>query len=101
MQTVIRVMIAVDDRGSRALLRKALEPERDMAIIAEAENGERACELSSTHRPDVIVMDLEMPVLNGFGATQKILKALPQTRILFHSWRAEVTEIERAFAMGA
>jgi len=78
----IRILV-VDDH---ALLRKGLaavvNAEPDMKLVAEASNGEEAVEKFRTHRPDITLMDLQMPGLNGIEATNRILSEFPAARII-------------------
>ena len=53
-----------------------------MEVIAEAENGQQAVEMTKKIKPDVVIMDLAMPMMNGLTATKQILKAVPGTKIL-------------------
>ena len=79
---MIRIL-AVDDHD---LLRKGLaavvNAEPDMKLVAEASNGEDAIEKFRIHRPDVVLMDLQMPGLNGIEATSRILSEFPDARII-------------------
>ena len=63
-------------------LKALLKPEEDIEVIGEAENGRIAVQLARKTPPDVIVMDVAMPLLNGLEATRQILKAIPTTKVL-------------------
>ena len=78
----LRVLIADDHPLVREALRQALDGEEDMEIVAEASDGEEAVKLASELRPDVAVMDIVMPKLNGIGATRKIKEIAPDIAIL-------------------
>ncbi len=79
----IRVLIADDQRLMREGLRIILEDAEDMEVIGEAENGFVATRMAETQHPDVILMDIRMPLLDGIEATERILKqATPEPRIL-------------------
>lgn len=95
------VLVADDDRATRRLIAQALALDAGAVVIAEAENGRRAVELARQHRPHVVIMDIEMPELDGHGATREILAALPDTRVVIHSTTCTDAEVERAFANGA
>jgi NarL family two-component system response regulator LiaR len=78
----LRVLIADDHPLVREALRQALDGEEDMEIVAEATDGEEAVKIASELRPDVAVMDIVMPRLNGIGATRKIKEIAPDIAIL-------------------
>jgi NarL family two-component system response regulator LiaR len=78
----LTVLIADDHPLVREALRQALDSEEDMEIVAEASDGEEAVKLASELRPDVAVMDIVMPKLNGIGATRKIKEIAPDIAIL-------------------
>jgi DNA-binding NarL/FixJ family response regulator len=69
---VIRLLIADDQELLRAGFRVVLDAEPDLEVVGEAENGEQAIELSRRLRPDVVLMDVRMPVLDGISATRRI-----------------------------
>lgn len=78
----LTVLIADDHPLVREALRQALDGEDDMEVLAEAADGEEAVKLASELRPDVAVMDIVMPKLNGIGATRKIKEIAPDIAIL-------------------
>ncbi|WP_327070450.1 response regulator transcription factor [Kitasatospora sp. NBC_01302] len=78
----IRVLIADDQPLVRRGLALILAPDPAVAVVAEAENGEQAVELARLHRPDVVVMDIRMPVLDGVQATERLVRELPECRVL-------------------
>lgn len=98
-----RVIIADDHTIVRHGLVKLLEQEDDMEVIAQAQNGIATVELAREFSPDVVVMDVGMPDLNGIGATEQILRENPKIRILalsMHSGRKFVVAMLRAGACG-
>ena len=77
-----RVLVADDHKFIRQALRSCLDKEQDMEVIGEAIDGEQAVALSAESGPDVVIMDIEMPVLNDLEATRQIRKVSPDTIIL-------------------
>lgn len=98
---LIRIL-AVDDH---ALLRKGLaaviNAEPELKLVAEAANGEDAIEEFRTHRPDVVLMDLQMPGLNGIEATIRILSEFPEARIIVLTTYNGDVQVLRALRAGA
>lgn len=79
---MIRVVIADDHTILRQGLKSLLESEEDLSIVGEASNGMEAVKLSEEVKPDIVVMDISMPVMNGFEATAAIRTKVPDTKIL-------------------
>ncbi|GAA2750125.1 response regulator transcription factor [Kitasatospora cinereorecta] len=78
----IRVLIADDQPLVRRGLSLILRPDPSLDIVGEAENGRQAVDLAHRLRPDVVVMDIRMPVLDGVAATQELADTLPDCRVL-------------------
>jgi len=78
----IRVLIADDQALIRVGFRLVLEAEDDLVVVGEAGDGQEAAELAARLRPDVVLMDVRMPVLDGIAATELIARTAPDTRIL-------------------
>jgi len=78
----LTVLIADDHPLVREALHRALDIEEDMKVVAEASDGEEAVKLASELKPDVVVMDIVMPKVNGIEATRKIKEIAPDTAIL-------------------
>src|SRR5215813_1315026 len=76
----IRVILADDHTVVRQGLRALLVAEGDIDIVGEADNGRQAVQLAKRLLPEVVVMDIAMPVLNGLEATRQITRALPSTK---------------------
>ena len=91
-------LIADEDPSILWLLRRALVDDFDVAV---AENGLRAVELARTAHPDVILLDLGMPVLDGFGACRQIRAAFPRIPIVIVSGQTDEESVRAAFEAGA
>ena len=78
----IRVLVVDDDADFRSMINLTLEPENDMTVIGEAGDGETGVALALTKRPDVVLMDLMMPRLDGFEATKQIKRDRPEVKVL-------------------
>jgi len=99
----IRIVLADDHQIMREGLRSLLSQQEDMEVVAEAETGRSAVEQARACRPDVVIMDVTMPELNGIEATRQILEALPETKIIalsMHPDRRFVAEMFKAGASG-
>ena len=97
----ITVLLAEDHMVVRQGLRKLLEAESDLEVVAEAETGRQAVEMALRLRPAVVVMDIAMPLLNGLEATRQILKHLSGTKILILSAHSDDAYVEKALEYGA
>jgi len=97
----ITVLLAEDHTVVREGFRKILELEDDFEVVGEAEDGRQAVALVKKLRPAVVVMDIAMPLLNGFEATRKILKAVPGTRILILTAHNDDAYVKNATESGA
>ena len=96
-----RILLVDDNSAVRALVRRLFELEPDFEISGEAENGRDAIEKAENLKPDLIILDLSMPVMNGLDAAPLLRKLLPNTRIILFTVQ-EGREIERlASAAGA
>jgi len=99
----IKVLIVDDHNIVRHGLKQSLSQEEDITVVAEADTGRRAVELVSEHDPDVIVMDVSMPDMNGIEATRQILKINPGIKIIalsMHSERQYVLSMMKSGARG-
>jgi DNA-binding NarL/FixJ family response regulator len=97
----INVYLVDDHRILRDGLHMLLELQKDIRVIGEAEDGRNAIEGILTTKPDVVLMDITMPELNGIDAAQLILFKLPQTRIIILSVHSDREHIYRALQAGA
>jgi DNA-binding NarL/FixJ family response regulator len=97
----ISILLVDDHSIVRQGLKALLEAEPDLTIVAEAQSGREAVQLAGQHRPEVVLMDLAMPFLNGWEATRQIVKAVPNTKIVILSTYGDDKHIQRAIAAGA
>lgn len=79
---MIKVLLADDQAMIRSGLRMILESESDLLVIGEAENGEEAIRLSKRDQPDVVLMDVRMPGVDGLEATRQIHQTLPEVKVI-------------------
>ena len=98
---MIRIVLADDHDLMRRGIRGLLELEPDLEVCGEAANGREAVELTSRLRPDVIVLDLGMPELNGLDALKLIHKEVPATEVLVFSMHDSEGLVREVFAAGA
>ena len=99
----VRILLADDHTIVRQGLRKVLEERPEWEVVAEAGDGREAVLLAEQHRPDVAIVDVAMPLLNGIETTRQITKRVPNTRVLvlsMHADEAYVTQILQAGATG-
>jgi two-component system response regulator DegU len=95
-------LIIVDDHDLlRESMRSMLECEPDLLVVDEAKDGQEAIELCRLHRPDLVVMDVRMPRVNGFEATRQIKKELCATKVLIVSAYDHVGYVSEAMRVGA
>src|SRR5262249_41972497 len=97
----IRVLIVDDHSIVREGLRMFLARDPDLEVVGEAADGARAIEQARQLRPDVVVMDLLLPVLDGIAATRAIRSSLPQTEVLALTGALESTSVVQAIEAGA
>ena len=99
----IRILLADDHRILRDGLRSLLAQQADIAVVGEASDGESAVALCCELKPDVVIMDVVMPGVDGVAATRRIRALCPDTRVIalsMHSDRRFVSEMVRAGALG-
>lgn len=100
-QRMIRVLLVDDHAVVRTGFRLLLQSQVDIAVVAEAESGEAACQRYSDLRPDVVVMDLAMPGMGGIEALRRILARDPDARVLTLSAQDDPMHARRALREGA
>lgn len=98
-----RILLADDHAVVRNGFRMILDAQEDMEVIGEASNGRQAVESAASLQPDIVVMDVTMPELNGIEATRRLAESAPRARVLalsMHKDAVYVREILRAGAKG-
>src|SRR6266516_1566374 len=97
----IAVLLVDDHAVVRQGLRALLAAEEDMEVVGEAENGRQAVTLAKQTSPDVVVMDVAMPLLNGLEATRQILKQVPAAKVLVLSSYGDDDCVQQLMKAGA
>lgn len=97
----INVVIVDDEKFVRGALRTYLTQTDDVVVVAEGENGQEAIELTREHRPDVLIIDVQMPVMDGVSAIKAIVAEFPQIRILVVTGHVSDEFLKAALVAGA
>lgn len=100
MTKKIRILLADDHTIVRQGLARLLEEQKDFQVVAEATNGRIAIEKTMQLKPDVVVMDIAMPLMNGIEATKRIRKQLPDTKVLILSMYSHEHYIQELLETG-
>jgi DNA-binding NarL/FixJ family response regulator len=98
---MISVLLVDDQVAVRQGLRMRLGLEPDLVVIGEAEDGQTAIDLASARSPDVIVLDLEMPRMDGIATAQALRAVAPEGAVIILSIHSDITSRRRALAAGA
>lgn len=96
-----RILLADDHGVVRKGLKSLLESEGDLTVVGEASDGRQAVDLAAELDPDLVVMDIAMPRLNGLDATSQIVKRRPQTAVVILSMHSDDEYLVRALTAGA
>ncbi len=99
--TKITLVIADDQVLTREGLRTILNLEEDMEVVGLAKNGEEACRMAEEHRPTLVLLDIQMPVMDGISALKRIQQSCPDTRILILTTFIDTDYIVEGLANGA
>ena len=97
----VRIMLADDHKLFRAGIFALVQTLRGIEIVAEAADGREALRLVAAHRPDVVLMDVMMPNLNGLDAAARIARAFPRTRVVIVSMNADEDSVLKSLRAGA
>lgn len=97
----MRILIADDHSLVRAGIRRLLESSPDIEVVAEAGNGREAIALTEIHLPDVALLDLSMPELNGLDAAQEIRRRFQRVEVIIMSMHNDSANVREALARGA
>ena len=97
----IRILLADDHTVMRAGLRLLLERQENLQVVAEAADGRQAVEMAAAEKPDVVVMDIAMPHLNGVEAARQIVNRAPQTAVVILSMHSDESYVIRSLKAGA
>lgn len=97
----LRILLADDHVVMRTGLRALLERQPNLEVVGESENGRETVKLAASLQPDVVVMDVGMPLLNGIEATKTIVTERPATAVVILSMHADESYVMRALSAGA
>ena len=99
-RSAVRVLIADDEPLFVEMVEALLADEEQIEVVASAQDGQEAVELARAHDPDVIVMDISMPVIDGIEATRQIHKDNPDARILILTGSSTSADVDRSRTAG-
>lgn len=95
----LRILLCDDQAEILSLLQTLLEP--DYRVVGTAEDGQSLVAAAQALRPDIVLTDIDLPVLDGIAATRELHEMLPDCRVIFHSSHSEPEIMAAAFAAGA
>ena len=101
MKLQIRIFLVDDHPAIRQCVRLLLDRNADTTVVGETDNGESAVSLVQKLKPDVVIMDIMLPVLDGIEATRQILKLLPKTKVIALSAHYQKYIVKNMFDAGA
>jgi DNA-binding NarL/FixJ family response regulator len=97
---LVRILLVEDFEPFRRFIRSQLQPRLDLEVIAEASDGLEAVHVAEQLQPDLILLDIGLPKLNGIDAARRIRKLCPETKIVFLSQESSADVIEEALNSG-
>jgi DNA-binding NarL/FixJ family response regulator len=101
MERQIQILLADDHRLFREGLRHIIEDELGMIIVGQADTGRKTVELARAHHPDIVIMDISMPDLNGIEATRQLLQEFPEILVIALSMHADRRYVSEMLSAGA
>jgi two-component system response regulator NreC len=101
MSVSIRILLADDHAILRSGLRLLLDSQADFEVVGEAENGVEAIDKATALQPDIVLMDLNMPQMDGLAAIKTLKEHVPQTRILVLTMHEDASSLQQAIQSGA
>jgi len=101
LASTLRVLVVDDSDIVRRAICKILQAQHDIEIVCEASNGRDAIRFAKEHEPDLVLMDISMPIVSGFEATRLIKHALPHIKVIFLTQHRSRSFMKEALAAGA
>jgi DNA-binding NarL/FixJ family response regulator len=98
---MVRILVADDHPLTRDGIKAALAMDAELEVVAEAEDGQQAVSLAEEVRPDVVLMDVRMPVLGGIRATREITRSVPEARVIMLTVEETQAKVGEAIQAGA
>ena len=99
--SLVRILLVEDFRPQRSLTASLLSKDSTLAIISEANDGLEAIEQAQRLRPDVILLDIGLPKLNGLATARRIRNLIPSVKIVFVTQETDIDVVKEAFSLGA
>jgi len=101
MRDTIKIILADDHRIFRKGLKSLLSEKENIEVVAEADNGNEALEAAGKYKPEIVIMDIAMPKMDGIEATRQIRERLPDTEVVILSMHAKKAYIDQVLKAGA
>jgi DNA-binding NarL/FixJ family response regulator len=98
---LLRILLVEDSEPFRRFIRSQLQPRLDLEVVAEASDGLEAVHVAEQLQPDLILLDIGLPTLNGIEVARQVRNLSPQSKILFVSQQSSADVIEEALSFGA
>lgn len=98
---MLKILLVDGNKNIRECLRNLINEENDMKVIAEAESGKKAIQKARDQLPDIVVMDMMLPDMNGFDATRRLIGEVPGVKVIALSIYSDSIFVEEIFIAGA